>query len=1599
MEQEDKLKKLFGLIQSDEVLGKGYKGVNYDDFKKLAAENVEFRDALHKEVTSRSIIDPAMPFADFDKKTRDYALGVQPKVAAPPISQAPPQQQARPVGVLAPPSLTERTAQQAVQPMQEQPVFQPFVQFKNEAELQQSALSPVFKDFGAASAVMADREQMDENNPLTWRQDQQTGKFGVFEKNDFDSERPLATFDTKQQADAAIRTRNADNEGLIMPFKDAEADFAKMSPEQQKEAIQGSTGSALEQQKANEKRSGFQKIKDFGKTLGGIATNAYDAILASERLLGAKQRDLLTFGGAEENLKKVKQEVTASMSKIENEYAQELRDNNIETSIVDAINNGELSRLPEAIGYNVANAIVSGLGAAVTGGYSMFAQTLAQDYKSGVENLARETNRTPEQVIADGDDAELIPAISATIQSLIEKAQIGLASKAIDSKGAYKYIRDLVVKNTGNSKWAKAAGVGLGLGAASLESGAQGAAQEVASIASEEAAGSDSLNKFYDKLGKTLSSEAGQKRLTESLIGEAIGAGGIIAAGRAGSRILGNRSPSAPPTQTPPTPPTQLGGIPTIPAPPNAPEFTPKAPVAPDPAKELFEINLRLNTIDRALDRGEIMGEPGERKRLKNRKAELEAQIKPTEVANVVQSETETETSPTSGITFENAKEGDVVLQAGKPVTVVGRTKSRAGRDVIEVREAPRTKDEIKQTALQNVFNRVASQYGNRRVTWADIEANHPVEVRKAIDDETALERSRTATFTIDAEQWANEVTSENESQPATESETTYVTVSPEELQAFRVDPNFATNNPERAAAIADDVALIQSGQMDINAIDDANYRVMVESALGANTGADGGGVELIQENVVQEELPVQGNEVEIRNEINAPLKPEEITDVGYFGTGISAGYEDSNQSLVGKYGTSDTGEASGDKLPKHKGFGIQVKKKGDKQLISIHFPTFDHKSTRGGGHAAIAFEIPSNIEVTTELIDRFIPVVEKYKEDNYSIQNGLLRANQEFKDTIPPDFSLVLPTNETPQTLADQAQQNLAPEANQPVEAGAAPVATGEPGRPVVEGAAVPQTSFQGIESFETAKGSVYTVLPDGRTQRFKTATNEQDEPQDLTVFVKFKDADQEQDFLQGVQRSESSGTKVYLIDQQGNKYDTNEQAAGKDVRLALVKDGKVIDTVETSTTPKVGYNTFDQRRFKKDGEQYRQSHLGNKVVKINATQQTPAQQVATLRAKEQAEYDAMPDPNDVAKREEIYGRYDKLIREAQGEKAAPVAKEKAAPTTKEEGKPKPEAKPKAEKGGAKESLAKRLKGDALLDAEDTLAELSDNGATINPDGTVVVYHRTTKDKADAIVKNNEMFGLEDGVFFSTSEKGQAEGYGDVVVKMNVPIEQIQIDDTFGNEAHVRIPTKKANQKIPVSNFSPQLAKSTDPFATFDTKGEEKALTEKEFYKKYTAQHKDIRAQSLEEKQATKNKILAEGFKEQGRNVNALPIYRGPDGTITDKQYGNKKGDFVYLLPKEGVVNTRNGYVNKAGYIPGKFDVVEIEYDGQPTYEAYSNQFKKAADPFATFDTKGEDARKVREALKQEVGPEMFRQMQLAHKNAEKILRSLPETFKIDCP
>ena len=72
-------------------------------------------------------------------------------------------------------------------------------------------------------------------------------------------------------------------------------------------------------------------------------------------------------------------------------------------------------------------------------------------------------------------------------------------------------------------------------------------------------------------------------------------------------------------------------------------------------------------------------------------------------------------------------------------------------------------------------------------------------------------------------------------------------------------------------------------------------------------------------------------------------------------------------------------------------------------------------------------------------------------------------------------------------------------------------------------------------------------------------------------------------------------------------------------------------------------------------------------------------------------------------------------------------------------------------------------------------------------------------------------MTGKEDGVFFSTKEQGQAEGFGDAVVELLVPLNKLQLDDMFDDEAHLRLPLRRIGEKINVKNW---LATPTQPGA-----------------------------------------------------------------------------------------------------------------------------------------------------------------------------------------
>lgn len=115
---------------------------------------------------------------------------------------------------------------------------------------------------------------------------------------------------------------------------------------------------------------------------------------------------------------------------------------------------------------------------------------------------------------------------------------------------------------------------------------------------------------------------------------------------------------------------------------------------------------------------------------------------------------------------------------------------------------------------------------------------------------------------------------------------------------------------------------------------------------------------------------------------------------------------------------------------------------------------------------------------------------------------------------------------------------------------------------------------------------------------------------------------------------------------------------------------------------------------------------------------------------------------------------------------------------------------------------LEDRLKGDALLNAQDTIEELRANEADVDSNGYVTVYHRTNDSSYNDILKSGIMRAKEDGVFFSTKRDGQAEGFGNKVLVLKIPVEKFIIDDEFGDEVHLRVPLKNRNATFSISEY-----------------------------------------------------------------------------------------------------------------------------------------------------------------------------------------------------
>lgn len=114
----------------------------------------------------------------------------------------------------------------------------------------------------------------------------------------------------------------------------------------------------------------------------------------------------------------------------------------------------------------------------------------------------------------------------------------------------------------------------------------------------------------------------------------------------------------------------------------------------------------------------------------------------------------------------------------------------------------------------------------------------------------------------------------------------------------------------------------------------------------------------------------------------------------------------------------------------------------------------------------------------------------------------------------------------------------------------------------------------------------------------------------------------------------------------------------------------------------------------------------------------------------------------------------------------------------------------------------------------EDKIEELLANGAEIDGQGRVVLYHRTSPAAAGQIRATGVMIPREDGIFFSTRPDGAASGYGSEVLRFKIPVRLVEIDDVFGDEAHVRLPARahRANsvgKYLDVPRRNPAPAKS----------------------------------------------------------------------------------------------------------------------------------------------------------------------------------------------
>lgn len=100
----------------------------------------------------------------------------------------------------------------------------------------------------------------------------------------------------------------------------------------------------------------------------------------------------------------------------------------------------------------------------------------------------------------------------------------------------------------------------------------------------------------------------------------------------------------------------------------------------------------------------------------------------------------------------------------------------------------------------------------------------------------------------------------------------------------------------------------------------------------------------------------------------------------------------------------------------------------------------------------------------------------------------------------------------------------------------------------------------------------------------------------------------------------------------------------------------------------------------------------------------------------------------------------------------------------------------------------SRHIEGDDLLDALDIIEDIISKGGLVTEDGFAILYHATSIESANQIIKEGLMYGKENAIYFSTKKDGQISGYGPKVIEVRIPVENLILDDEFDDELHYKI-------------------------------------------------------------------------------------------------------------------------------------------------------------------------------------------------------------------